>query len=279
MSYMYSLGQPATAVQAPPRLAGRCYELRLMVPRTYEELEAAVERWIATCVQSRTSVGGAPAHRERELVRGNPTLRQVWERIRDAAGQTLSIRAEYVWGPNRVESIRFSAPIGVYSFEPEVVTAGPADTVDRIVNRALQLLPDAARQGVPLSSHQVSRIRCWLQMLRNAGTDDRFLTGQSMLDYKNSNGREPISYSNIRQWLLPPYSIQRRIVATDSGILRSLKSIDDQIMSGRDWINQEFGTQGGAVHNTVQTMRVWLDERERNTNSIYNCYCIDSGRC
>src|SRR5712691_7824819 len=122
MSYMYSLGEPATAVQARPRLAARCYELRLMVPRMYDELEAAVERWIATCVQSRTSVGGAPAHRERELVRGNPTLRQVWERIRDAAGQTLSIRAEYVWGPNRVDSIRFSAPVGVYNFQPQVVT-------------------------------------------------------------------------------------------------------------------------------------------------------------
>jgi hypothetical protein len=279
MSYMHSLSEPRTAVQWPPRLAARCYELRLVVPRTYEELEAAVERWIATCVQSRTIVGGAPAHRERVLVRGNPTLRQVWERIRDAAGQTLSIRAEYVWGQNREEAIRFSAPTGVYNFEPEVITAGPADTVDRIVNRALQLLPDAARQGVPLSSNQVSRIRCWLQMLRNAGTDDRFLTGQSMLDYKNSNGRQPVSYSNIRQWLLPPFSVQKRIVATDSAILRSVKSIDEQIIQGRNWINQEFGTQGGAVHDTVQTMRQWLDERERNTSSIYNCYCLDAGRC
>jgi hypothetical protein len=276
---MHSFGEPPAPAQTPPRLASRCYELRLTVPSTYADLEAAVERWIATCVESRTRVGGVAVHRERELVRGNPTLRQVWERIRDAAGKTLSIRAEYVWGPDRVESIRFSAPIGVYTFEPEVVTAGPADTVDRIVNRALQILPDAARLGVPLAPHQVSRIRCWLQMLRNAGTDDRFLTGQSMLDHKNSNGREPINYSNIRQWLLPPFSIQKRIVASDTAILRSLKSIDEQIIQAREWINREFATQGEAVHHTVQTIRKWLDDQERNTNSIYNCYCKDSGRC
>jgi hypothetical protein len=274
-----NFGERPTAVQPPPRLAARCYELRLVVPRTYEELEAAVERWIATCVQSRTVVRGAPAHREHELVRGNPTLRQVWERIRDAAGKMLSIRAEYVWGPNRVESIRFSAPVGVYNFEPEVVTAGPADTVDRIVKRALELLPDAAAQGVPLTPHKLSRIRCWLQMLRNPGTDDRFLTGQSMLEYKNFNGRQPPSYSNIRQWLLPAYSIQKRIVASDRAILQTLRSIDNNITDGKDWINQEFGTQQGAVHVTLQALRDWVDDRERDTKSIYNCYCIDSGKC
>jgi hypothetical protein len=279
MSYMHSLSEPGTAVPWPPRLVARCYELRLVVPGTYEELEAAVERWIATCVQSRTIVGGAPAHRERVLVRGNPTLRAVWERIRDGKGKTLSIRAEYVWGRNREEAIRFSAPTAVFTFPPEDVTVGPADTVDRIVKRALEVLPDAGRLGVPLSSHQVSRIRCWLQMLRNTGTDDRFLTGQSMLDYKNANGRNPFNYSNIRQWMLPAEHIRRRIVATDSAILRNLKSIDEQIIQGREWINREFGTQGGAVHVTVQTMRQWLDDLEHNTSSIYNCYCKDSGRC
>jgi hypothetical protein len=203
----------------------------------------------------------------------------VWERIRDAAGKTMSIRAEYVWGQNREEAIKFSAPTGVYTFEPEVITAGPADTIDRIVKRALELLPDAARQGVPLSSNQVSRIRCWLQMLRNAGTDDRFLHGQNMLDYKNANGRQPFIYSNIRQWLMPEFNVRRRIIASDREILNTLKSIDQRIIEGREWINREFGTQGGAVHFTVQRMRQWVDDLEHNTNSIYNCYCKDSGRC
>jgi hypothetical protein len=100
-----------------------------------------------------------------------------------------------------------------------------------------------------------------------------------MLDYKNSRGRAPIGYSNIRQWLLPPYDLQKRIVATDNTILRSVKNIDAQIIDGRQWINREFGTQGGAVHITVQKLRDWLDEREHNTKSIYTRYCIDSGKC
>jgi hypothetical protein len=273
-----ALGEPA--VQAP-RLVARCYQLRLTVPRTYEELEAVVERWIATCVQSRTIVRGAPAHRERELVRGNPTLRDVWEKIRDAAGQTSTIRAEYVGGPTRVDSVRFSVPVAVYNFDPHVITAAPCrpDTVDRIVRSALQLLPSASQHGITLSANQTRRIRCWLQKLATAGADDRFLTGQSMLDFKNSNGRQPMTFSNVRQWLLPQFNIQKCIIATDRDVVRAVQRIDQQIIDGRAWINREVHTQGAALHHTVSTMMRWMNDRERDANSIYHCYCLDSGAC
>ncbi len=117
---------PATSQPAASpgrRLARRCYELRLVVPPTYEALEAAVEVWIASCVMSRTLINGRPVRRERGLVRGNPTLRQVWEQIQDAVDQPLVIRAEYVWGPDRVDGIRFSVPASVYRFAPETITA------------------------------------------------------------------------------------------------------------------------------------------------------------
>src|SRR5512141_1029306 len=141
MTYVSPLGQATTAW--PPRLVARCYELSLTVPGSYSELEATVERWIATCVQSR-SPAGAPAHRERELVRGNPTLRAVWEKVKDARGKKVTIKADWVWGRFREEAVKFSTPTAFYDFPPEDVTIAPKpkpDSVDRIVKRGLQLLP------------------------------------------------------------------------------------------------------------------------------------------
>jgi Family of unknown function (DUF5995) len=97
---------------APPRLHPRCRSLVLTVPDSYAALEEAVRRWISTCVMSRTEVRpGVPIRRERELVTGNPSLRSIWDRIlQHMKGQRVEIVAEYVWGPDRVESINFSTP-------------------------------------------------------------------------------------------------------------------------------------------------------------------------
>ncbi|HXW06510.1 MAG TPA: hypothetical protein VD833_14835, partial [Vicinamibacterales bacterium] len=98
-----------TSSLGEPRLHPRCASLELTIPDSYDELEAAVRQWIATCVMSRTKVGGEPIRRERGLVNGNPTLIDIWNRIlKHRRGQRTTILAEYVWGPNRVESIRFS---------------------------------------------------------------------------------------------------------------------------------------------------------------------------
>ena len=93
----------------PPRLKPECYNQVLTIPNTYEDLEEAVRRWIANCVMSRTRVGGQPIRRERELVNGNPSLRDIWDRIlQHRKGQQVKIDAEYVWGKYREESIKFS---------------------------------------------------------------------------------------------------------------------------------------------------------------------------
>src|SRR5262245_33087444 len=95
---------------APPRMHPRCRSLTLVVPPTYPELEEEVRRWVSTCVSSRTEVRpGVPIRRERELVTGNASLRDIWERIlRHRTGQRVEIIAEYVWGPYREEAIKFS---------------------------------------------------------------------------------------------------------------------------------------------------------------------------
>lgn len=97
-----------SALGSPP-MHPRCKALELAIPGTRQELEDAVKRWIATCVQSRTQIGGVAVHRERGLVDGNASLLDIWNRIlRHRVGQKVLITAEYIWGPNRVETIRFS---------------------------------------------------------------------------------------------------------------------------------------------------------------------------
>jgi hypothetical protein len=100
------------AAPSPPRLHPRCYSLVVTVPATYAALEEAVRRWISTCVMSRTQVRpGVPIRRERTLVTGNPSLRNIWDRVlRHRTGQRVEIRAEYIWGRDREEAINFSTP-------------------------------------------------------------------------------------------------------------------------------------------------------------------------
>jgi hypothetical protein len=97
------------ATLGDPPMHPRCKSLELIVPPTYEGLEGAVRHWIATCVMSRTMVGNVPARRERTLVNGNASLIDIWRRIlRHHVGERTTIVAAYDWGPNRVESIRFT---------------------------------------------------------------------------------------------------------------------------------------------------------------------------
>ncbi|MCZ7638290.1 MAG: hypothetical protein M5U12_20975 [Verrucomicrobia bacterium] len=106
---------PAGTLEAAPTnptLQPRCYRRVFTIPATFAALEDGVQRWISTCVMSRTRVPpGVPIRRERDLVNANPSLQQIWTQVlRHRVGQPVEIRAEYVWGPHRVESIRFSTP-------------------------------------------------------------------------------------------------------------------------------------------------------------------------
>src|SRR5262249_21112915 len=95
-----------TPAPTPPlRMHPRCARRIFKVPSTYEDFEEAAKRWISNCVTSRTR----GAHREQQLVTGNRSLADIWNKIlRYRVGQEVVILAEYLWGPNRVESITFS---------------------------------------------------------------------------------------------------------------------------------------------------------------------------
>jgi hypothetical protein len=147
-----------------------------------------------------------------------------------------------------------------------------ADSIQRIVGRAMALVVVSERYGERLSAEQKRRISCWLPKLIMPGGDDRFITAQSILDFRNMTWRPAPSYSSAKQWLLPEYAIRRGIIAPDATIVRTLRQIDEMIIDGRHKINQEYAIQGGAVHVRVRQIRDWVAAREADPKSIYSCY-------
>lgn len=158
--------------------------------------------------------------------------------------------------------------------QPATVVA--PDTIGRIVGRAAQLIPQADRLGVRMSKHQKSRIACWTALLLKPEADDRFVTGQTVLDYRNDRSQRLPTFSRATQWLLPEFNVRRGIILTDVQILQQLVRIDELIIQGRSKINSEFAQMGAAVDVRVQELRSWMADRERNPTSIYHCYYKDS---
>ncbi len=92
-----------------PELAERCYEHGVTVPAEWSDFRSTIERWIATCVSSRTVVNGKPIRRERQLVRGNASLTDVWNLLQDdgVTGEPVQIFADYEFEGRRVVDIFF----------------------------------------------------------------------------------------------------------------------------------------------------------------------------
>ena len=156
---------------------------------------------------------------------------------------------------------------------PDVVTGTrTVDTIDRIVRRGLELVQRLDNFGTRISVHQQQRIRCILTRLSRPGFDDRYLTGQGILDYLNNvNMTEPY-YSNATQWLLPEYARRSGTLQTDETIWRMLVRIDDDIIQGRHKINYYYDTHGAATPIRIRRLRDWVDRQQNDERSIYRCY-------
>ena len=139
---------PSLGLGSPPVLHPRCNGLKLKTPASYAELEAAVRNWIATCVMSRTPMGGVPVHRERELVNGNASLVDIWGRIlRYRSGQEVTIIPEYRWRSGGVESIRFTT----------TATPPPPPACRYDIRNAYAIEREAARGTLALSADVARR--------------------------------------------------------------------------------------------------------------------------
>jgi hypothetical protein len=217
------------------------------------------------------------AHRVHDLLRevAGPGWRELQPRITfvDAApagdyvadNNTADGRAT-----NRGVLIELSREV---TFEPEIVTANPPDTIERIVRRGLELVQRLDQFGIRITVHQQQRIRCILLRLSRPGFDDRYLTAQGVLDYNNQNvGAAQPYYANATQWLLPEFAIRSRRTTPDDVIWRTLVKIDDDIIQGRAKINYYYDTHGAATPIRIQRLRDWVAQQQDDARSIYQCY-------
>lgn len=113
-------GTRGRGVASPPAQPSRCKQHELVLPGDYASFEAKIEKWIATCVMSRTEKNGKPVKREQALVRGNPSLASIWNAVGHLKGDKITIKAIYTWSPEatRVESIRFAAVVTMRTAPP-----------------------------------------------------------------------------------------------------------------------------------------------------------------
>ncbi len=155
-------------------------------------------------------------------------------------------------------------------YEPEIVQ--PPDTIPRIVRRGLELIQGLDHFGVRITVHQQQRIRCMLSLLGRPGFDDRYLTGQGVLDFYNNTRMADPYYANATQWLLPDFAVRSRRTTPDDTIWRTLIRIDDDIIQGRQKINYYYHTHGAATPIRIQRLRDWVARQQNDPRSIYSCY-------
>jgi hypothetical protein len=256
--------------ESPPAMATRCGSLALTVPTSYAELEAKVKRWISTCVLSRTNA----AHREVALVTNNASLQDLWNKVfKNAPGQQFKLLAEYVWGPNRVESIRFSIPTVNVSFEPdEIVVTPPLQSLDEFVRKAIDIVKRNKQLGIPLGADQARRIECVLRALVDPAFDDRFVNFYDLWAHANMiTANDPkwnLILNNARDWMKLP----RRSTSDERFILSSLRHMDESIWKGVQWLYQQYVNLGSAMSTGMVSIKDWVADRQQRPNNIYTCY-------
>jgi outer membrane protein OmpA-like peptidoglycan-associated protein len=158
-----------------------------------------------------------------------------------------------------------------YSDEGSVIEGRVPDTMDRICKRGLELIQQREHFGTRVGTHAQKCIRWWLKRLCQSGFDDRYLTGQGVLDYNNKVA-DPPYYASAKQWLLPAFAVRAGGKRSDKDIWQTLIRIDDDIRQGYHTINRFYHTHGAATPVRVQRLRDWVAGQEKNDQTIYWCY-------
>ena len=154
--------------------------------------------------------------------------------------------------------------------DPFVIQA--PDNLGRIIKRGLELTNTLDQFGIKINAYQQRQFRCILQQLTRPGYDDRYLTGQGVLDYMNNvNMTEPY-YAKATQWLLPDFAIKSGKTTPDAVIWRTLDRIHYDLSQGRDTITRYYHTHGAATPIRIQRMRDWVAKQQDDPRSIYYCY-------
>jgi len=257
---------------APPRMHPRCASLLLTVPSTYADLEQAVKKWIATCVTSRTKVGGRPVHREQALVTQNPSLLTLWQKfLKGMPGQKIRINAKYNWGPNRVESIEFSIPTRTIDMPGIDIVVPPP--MPPFIRKAQDLLNRQKQLGVDLGPYITTRLLCLLKGLLTPGFDDQYVSFSELQTYSGQITRADPRWNRILHKARDGLDLARRYYPADEkGILGALRVMDADIWKGIQWLHQQYTNLGSAMSPGMVVIKDRIADRQKQPNNIYACY-------
>jgi hypothetical protein len=206
------------------------------------------------------------------LVTNNPTLVSLWNTLlKNMAGQPVKLVAEYVWGPDRVEAIRFSIPVTRVDMPAEtVVVKPPLLPLPDFVRKAVDALAQQRQLGFQLTGDQVQRLTCVLRGLLAPGFDDRFVNFWDMWAYAklmtDADPKWDLILKRATQWLEParPSTRDARFIVS------ALEKMDQAIVRGIMHINQQY--VNNAVNPGTAPVHDFILDRQRTPNNVYSCY-------
>ena len=270
-----------------PSIPRRCRQKSFTIPGTYEEFENAVTEWMAGCVVTNSirDDTGTAMNRHEFLVHGNPTLIQVWNRIRERQGDVL-IDATHISNGHRTQEISFSdanrrIPIIEEPDDFEVTSINPP--VEETIQSGVQSRPEIPAEPNPnglfrgsLSSGLKYLIEGYGHTLgeqydglvyqsRLHGFLDSFARAAEMLDINNLQVRgsslirttSPLPNDIIRNHGHPTYLEGYRQGRSDAyNSLRNLEQISH--------------VEGPIRYQSTEMLLLLKSTYENNRTSIYN---------
>jgi hypothetical protein len=147
----------------------------------------------------------------------------------------------------------------------------PRASLRAVVGRTLKLLP---RLGSP---DQAQRIGCMLRKVLRNGADDRWVFPQLVLDVEAKS----VPFGTYPFALVRDYLSVLGTSASDAAVLKSLESLDAQIVDGIKTVARRIAVLSGAASagvplvgtaKAVDALRGWMHARRQDDASIYSCY-------
>lgn len=296
-------GKMVAPVTTHPRMNPRCTSRMFKVPSTYQEFEARIKTWISTCVTSRT--GGA--HREQRLVTGNQSLKGIWDKIlRYRVGQEVPILAEYIWGPNRVESVIFStsAPPPPPPPSPPTTLVWPTEPLPPSeLHRFEKAITVLEIKAISTQDPRKRRYLCWIEKLKKPDIDDRVITwcricpkyspfrlliGSCDLTQCTSveqtaleRSIQSVSDVEIANKVLRFITYMRSSIVFDFEMtapnlqLENLRIVTDEVGRAIDNLDKlaDPGLGGGsAMLPAYRAIKDWIKARQNDPKSLYSCF-------
>jgi len=185
----------------------------------------------------------------------------------------VKLIAEYNWGPDRVESIRFSIPVKTVDMPPiDIVVPAPLRPWDDFVRKALDVLKRQKQIGIVLSNDQTRRLECLLRGILDPKFDDRFVNYWDLWAHQRLISKDDPKWNLIINHARERLKLARRPTSDDRFILSSLEHMDLSIVKATKWLNMQYHNLGDAMSAGMVVIKDWIVKQQQSPNNLYSCY-------